>query len=259
MAGRVILQTELLNRCSGSFADYGDVVNQPSSVCGYEILAELGRGANSIVYKARYPFVRPDRPVALKMPVLGSESDAPLRLANHRRESFVLAMLSQEPDPALPSIYDIGYDPDPLRQHYYIAREFVEGSTLEQLISAGALGLPDRIAILAAITEAVQRVHGRGFVHRNLQPSNVLIRRDSMPKLIGFGLSATIAGWNKLPPGVSGVSPEVDVRGLKEMLGWLCATICPSVPLPLRAICQSSPGQSPGALAEALRSYLQQG
>jgi len=169
-------------------------VNQSSTVCGYEILAELGRGAASIVYKARHPIVRPERPIALKVLVLGPESDATLRLDNHRRESFVLAVLSQEADSALPSLYEIGFDPDPLRQHYYIAREFIEGSTLEQMTTAGELGLRQGIAILAEIAAAIQRIHGRGFVHRNLHPSNVLISKDGVPKLIGFGHPAVSRG-----------------------------------------------------------------
>src|ERR1700747_1617847 len=97
------------------------------SICEYEILTELGRGTTGVVYKARHNHVRPDRLVALKVPLLGSESDAPLRLRRHRNEAQVLALLTFQSDPVLPTLYDVGHD----EKQFYFAREFVDGETLE--------------------------------------------------------------------------------------------------------------------------------
>jgi serine/threonine protein kinase len=225
-------------------------------MCGYEILGELGRGTSGVVYRARCPFVRPDRLLALKVPSFEPVSEANLRLTRYRRESYVLAWLSQEADPALPALYEIGVNADGQQQH--IAREFIDGRTLEQLALAGALGVREGIGILAAIAGVVQRVHGRGFAHRNLQPSNVLVDTRGAPKLIGFGLADLLAGSDKLPAGVEGESADVDVRALQRMLGWLCATLRHRVPLPLESVRQPGSVQSLASFERALHSYLQE-
>jgi serine/threonine protein kinase len=231
-------------------------VAQPFSICGYTILAELGRGTTGIVYKARHGILKPDRLVALKIPSLGPPSEQPKRLASFHREFHALAMLTHEPDPAFPTLFDVGHDN---AGEHYLAREFVDGSTLERRATGGALGLREGIRILATVAGAVRELHDRGIAHRNLQPSNVLVGRDGTAKLIGFGLVWALAGSDKLPPGLSGESAEVDVRALRKMLSWLCATLRLPVPASLAAIRQfvSAPGAAP--FEEALRSYLQGG
>lgn len=84
------------------------MVTQPTSVCGYEILAELGRGTTGIVYKARHPVVKRDRLLALKMPSLGCALEATGRLARFQNEWNALRVLTWEPDPAIPTLYGVG-------------------------------------------------------------------------------------------------------------------------------------------------------
>jgi serine/threonine protein kinase len=245
----------LASLCVSRWAS-GAEVAQPSSICGYEILGELGRGTSGVVYQARCTFVRPDRLVALKVPSFEPASEADLRLARYRRESHVLYWLSQGPDPAVPALYEIGGTADG-RQHF-IAREFINGRTLEELASARELGLREGIGILAAIAGIVRRVHGLGFVHRNLLPSNVLVDTGGAPRLIGFGLAGLITGSDKLPPGVEGESAEVDVRALQGMLGWLCTTLRHRVPIPLESVRQPGSVQSLASIEGTLHSYLQE-
>jgi serine/threonine protein kinase len=233
----------------------GHAVTQPAFVCGYEILAELGRGTTGTVYKARHRVLKPERTVALKVPLLGSGPDTTGRMARYQNEWNALRLLTWEPDPAIPSLYDVGCDA--AGQNNYYAREFVDGSTLEHMVATGALKLREGIRVLSAIAGAVQRMHGRGIGHRNLRVSNVLMRADGTPKLIGLGHVWPLGGADGLPPGVSGVSPEVDVLALQEILSWLCATLRQPVPEPLEAVRRPGSVASPGRFAEALGSYLQ--
>src|SRR5262245_44620955 len=148
-------------------------MTQPASVCGYEIMTELGRGTTGIVYKARHPVVKPERLLALKMPSLDSAMDATRRFRCYLNEWNALRLLTLEPDPAIPTLYDAGCDAD--GQNNYYVREFVEGSTLEQLVTTGAVGLRESIAVLTIIAGAVNRMHAQGIAHRNLRGSNVLV------------------------------------------------------------------------------------
>lgn len=232
-------------------------MDQPTSVGGYEILAELGRGTTGIVYKAQHQIINPERPVALKMPSLGSASEAPQRLSWYHNEWNALRILTWEPDLAVPTLYDVGAGV-PGQPNYY-AREFVDGSTLEELIATGALALRAGIGILSTIAGAVQRMHCLGIAHRNLRASNVLVRTDGTPKLIGYGHVWPLAGADRVPPGMSGVSAEVDVRALQEMLAWLCATSNQPVPMPPEAIRQPGSVPSLGRFTEAVRCYLHAG
>src|SRR5262249_55395336 len=117
----------------------GHAVTHPAFVCGYEILAELGRGTTGTVYKARHPVVKPERLLALKMPLLGSAPEATGRLARYHNEWNVLRVLTWKPDPAIPTLYDVGCDA--AGQSNYYVREFVDGSALEQLVAKGAVSL----------------------------------------------------------------------------------------------------------------------
>jgi serine/threonine protein kinase len=226
-------------------------MEQPMLDFGYEILAELGRGTTGVVYKARHRDVRLDRIGALNVLVLGSAPDASLRLKWFLNESSVLAMLTFQPDPALPKIYGVGNHEG---QHYFV-REFVEGDTLEHLVETKAIGLEKGIGILSAITRAVQRIHDQGIAHRNLHPSNVLVNTKDEAKLIGFGLSWGLIGSKTLAPGITGVTDDVDVRAPQELLGWLFATLGKAMPSRLEAIQQPDALPSLGAFDSALREY----
>jgi serine/threonine-protein kinase len=223
-------------------------VTQPAFVCGYEILDELCRRTTGIVYKARHPVVKPERLLALKVPLFGSAPEATSRLACYHNEWNALRVLTWEPDPAIPTLYNVGCDAAGQNHHY--VREFVDGSTLEQLLASGAVSLREGIRLLSVIAGAVQRMHGRGIAHRNLRASKLLVRADGTAKLIGFGHVWPLAGADHLPAGMSGVSAEVDVRALQEMLAWLCAALRQPVPKPLEAVRQSSATLTPGRFAD---------
>jgi len=191
-------------------------VTLPASVCGDEVLAELGRGTTGIVYRARHPVVKPDRLVALEVPSLGAGPEAAVRLARYHNEWNALRVLTWEPHPVIPTLLNVGCDLGGQNNHY--VRELVEGATLEQGVASGAVGLRDGLRVISAVAGAVQRMHARGIAHRNLRAGNVLLTADGEPKLIGFGHVGPLAGTDRLPRGMSGVSPEVDVLALRGCL-----------------------------------------
>jgi serine/threonine protein kinase len=227
-------------------------VDQPAYFGEYEVLAVLGRGTTGVICQARHSMLS-HCIVVLKMPLLDSSTEAPLRITRFRREAEALANLTYQPDPDFPTLYEVGE----CRGQPYLTREFVDGRTLEELGTSRALGLREALAILAAVAEAVEKVHGRGLAHRNLHPSNVLVVEAGRPKLIGFGRVGILAGSELLPPGATGVSPEVDVRALREMLSWLGGVLCQPIPPGLEAIQQPDAVASAGAFADVLGRWLQ--
>jgi eukaryotic-like serine/threonine-protein kinase len=222
----------------------------PPNLPGYEILAELGRGTTGVVFKAQHTTL--NRLVALKVPVLGSRSEASLRVSRFHREAVVLASLSGQSNPHMAQLYEVG---EYQEQPYYV-REFVEGSTLERLAMAGMLTMRDGVKVLAEIGRAVARLHEHGIAHRNLDPSNVLVVPGAMPKLIGFGVVGFLAESNTLPLGAVGVSADVDVRALQQLLCWLSAALDQPLPASLEVIRRSGSVRSPAAFAEALERCL---
>lgn len=211
----------------------------------YEVLAELGRGTSGVVYKARD--IALNRVVALKLPPLAPASNMPERLARARREAEVLAQLTCDPRSAFPMLHEVGeYQGQP-----YFVREFVEGSTFEQLVNARALPFPESVAVLAEVARAVQQMHNLGIAHRNLHPSNILVAASGAAKLIGFGNVGLLAGSDMLPSEALGVPPEVDVQALMDILGWLSAAFGQPAP-PTRSV------GGPTAFAEALDGYYKE-
>jgi serine/threonine-protein kinase len=226
------------------------VEQPPETFANYAVLTELGRGTTGVVYEARDTAL--NRLVALKVLVLASESERPVKSTRFMRECQVLAWLTAKLGVNIPTLHGLGVD----RDRPFCVRELVQGSTLEQAVARGTIDLRAGLGVLAKVAGLIQWVHDRRFVHRNLSAENVLIDREGTPKLIGFGRVGLLAGSDWLPPGAAGVSPEIDVWALQKMLGWLCAALGQPIPPALEQVRQPGSVASPGAFAEAVSGYL---
>jgi len=153
-----------------------------STIDGLEVLDELGRGAENVVYRAR----RGDREYALK---LQREARGDVEAARaFRREA---AILSQLRHPGLVQIHAVG-DSD---GRPYLVMELLLGRTLAATIQGAPEPLAERriVALARDCVGALAAAHRAGLVHRDIKPENIIITEDGRAKLIDFGL-ATQAG-----------------------------------------------------------------
>src|SRR5215471_3968214 len=137
------------------------------NIPGYQVEAVLGRGGMGIVYKARH--LRLNRPVALKMLLLGAYAGLPER-ERFLREAEAVASLRHV---NLVQVHDVGdHDGRP-----YFTMEYVEGGSLAQKLLGAPQPVRQAAALVATLAEAVQVAHQGGIVHRDLKPANILLRR----------------------------------------------------------------------------------
>lgn len=122
-----------------------------------------------------------NRKIALKFPSPVLERDAAAR-KRFLREAQSAAALDH---PYICSIHEVA-DVD---GKLFIAMEYVEGKTLKDLLSAGALPLPRILDIASEIVQALVRAHTVGIVHRDLKPSNIMLTSDGHVKVMDFGLA----------------------------------------------------------------------
>ncbi len=153
----------------------------------YEILAELGRGAMGIVYKARDPKI--NRVVAVKTISLADQPPEEELEYRERffREAEAAGRLSH---PGIVTIFDVGEEPE--THAPYIVMEFVAGQSLDKLLLARKENkLPPEVALQVAIelAEALDCAHGQGVVHRDLKPANILVTEDGHVKIADFGIA----------------------------------------------------------------------
>jgi serine/threonine protein kinase len=132
---------------------------------GYELLAELGRGAAGVVYKARQ--VALDRLVALKMILAGAQA-GPAEHARFRAEAAVVAKLRH---PNIVQIHEVGEQGG----RPYLALELVEGATLQARIAGEPQPVAPAAGLVEVLARAMHTAHLVGVVHRDLKPANVLL------------------------------------------------------------------------------------
>ncbi len=144
-----------------------------------EIIELIGAGGMGAVYKARQSGL--DRLVALK--ILPEEFGHDVKFAlRFTREARTLAKLTH---PNIVSVYEFGNVEDT----YYFLMEFVDGSTLRDVVKAGQLAPEHALAIVPHLCDALQYAHDKGIVHRDIKPENILIAVDGSVKIADFGLS----------------------------------------------------------------------
>ena len=154
----------------------------------YEVLVPLGAGGMGEVYRARDSKL--NRDVALKILPARFTDDAE-RMARFRREAQVLASLNH---PNIGSIYGLE-ESNNLR---VLVLELVDGPTLADRITQGAIPLEEVLVIARQIAGALAYAHEKGVTHRDLKPANIKITPEGNVKVLDFGLAKVLEGPKNL-------------------------------------------------------------
>jgi WD40 repeat protein/serine/threonine protein kinase len=148
-------------------------------VRNYQLLQEIGRGGMGVVYKARQANL--SRVVALKM-ILAGEHAGLRERARLRNEAEAAAQLLH---PNVVQIFDIG-------EHEglpFLAMEYVAGGNLRRMMRGTPQAFRWSARLAETLARAIHVAHQRGIVHRDLNPSNILMTPEGVPKISDFGLA----------------------------------------------------------------------
>ena len=159
----------------------------PRTIPGYEIVRELHRGGQGVVFQAVQRSTK--RKVALKVlydnPLEGSKGRA-----RFEREVEVLSQLDH---PNIVGVLDSGEADG----SFWYAMDYISGVTLRELIDRTRdtpMAISDALALFAKVCDAVNAAHLAGVIHRDLKPSNVIVDGRGEPHIVDFGLAKVGVG-----------------------------------------------------------------
>ncbi|GAB3602618.1 serine/threonine-protein kinase [Microbacterium aureliae] len=164
----------------------------------YRLEECIGEGGMARVYRAEDTLLQ--RSTAVK--IMRGHLDELSTIERARSETTLLAGLNHH---ALVTLYDAQITAD---EGSYLVMEFVDGTTLRELIAQGPLDPQLAATLLADIAEALHVAHDAGVVHRDIKPSNVLLGRSPVPgrpwrpKLADFGIAYLVDSTRVTTPGL---------------------------------------------------------
>jgi len=154
----------------------------------YKIVRELGHGAMGVVYHAIDPNI--GRPVAIKTIRLNEVSNSQERARLKERLFREARSAGSLSHPGIVTIYDVDQQGDLA----FIAMEFVDGPTLDDLLSGQRpLGPEQMFGVLGQTAVALDYAHQRGIVHRDIKPANIMMDAAGAAKITDFGIAKITA------------------------------------------------------------------
>src|SRR5438067_3596570 len=148
----------------------------------YELLEEIGRGGQGVVFRARQKSL--NRTVALKVSSLGQWASK-AHLKRFRLEAEAAARLEH---PGIVPIHDVGERDGSC----YFSMKFIEGGQLDEVARREAMPIRRAVELIAKVARIVHYAHEHGILHRDIKPGNILLDRNGEPHLTDFGLARLV-------------------------------------------------------------------
>ena len=172
-----------------------------SKIGRYEILAEIGKGAMGVVYRANDPLL--SRTVAIKTVNMSSD---PQEMAEYEARFYQEAKAAGGLNhPNIVTIHDIGKSGNVV----YMAMEHLEGDELRAVMKPGdPLDVARAIDIASQVADGLGYAHEHGVVHRDVKPANIMILRNGAAKIMDFGIARMRSAEVRTQTGVVLGSPR---------------------------------------------------
>jgi TolB-like protein/tRNA A-37 threonylcarbamoyl transferase component Bud32/Flp pilus assembly protein TadD len=167
----------------------------------YELLEEIGRGGQGVVFRARQKSL--NRTVALKVIRLGQWASK-AHLKRFRREAEAAASLEH---PGIVPIHEVGEGDGSC----YFSMQFIEGGQLDEIVRREPMPIRQAVELITKIARTVHYAHEHGILHRDIKPGNILLDAKGEPHLTDFGLA-------RLVESESSVTHTLDVLGTPSYL-----------------------------------------
>src|SRR6266513_2846124 len=148
----------------------------------YELLEEIGRGGQGVVYRARQKSL--NRTVALKVIRLGQWASK-AHVKRFRREAEAAASLEH---PGIVPIHEVGERDGSC----YFSMKFIEGGQLDEVVRREPMTIRHAVELIAKVARTVHYAHEHHILHRDIKPGNILLDRKGEPHLTDFGLARLV-------------------------------------------------------------------
>jgi serine/threonine protein kinase len=175
-----------------------------SMIEGFEIIEEMPRGGQAVVYKAIHTATKTHVAIKVLLPTLLASARARYYF---EREAELIASLDH---PNIVAIRDSGI----IHHQYYFVMQYIDGLPLEQYVRSENLSFREKVLLFHKICGAITYAHQQGVIHRDLKFANILVDKRGEPHILDFGLAKAI--------GLSEQSPD---RAVATMTGQLAGTL----------------------------------
>jgi len=159
-----------------------DMIGQ--TISHYKIISKLGEGGMGVVYEAED--LKLGRTVAIKVlpPHLGGDDDARKRFVQEAKAASALDHVN------ICNVHEIDETKD---GRIFMVMALYEGRTVKEFLAEGPLDIARAVDIAVGVARGLDRSHGRGIVHRDIKPGNIMVTSDGIVKIMDFGI-AKLAG-----------------------------------------------------------------